>query len=331
MVTGGAGFIGSALVRHLVGVRGDDVLTVDKLTYAGNKANLAPVAKCRNHRLEVVDICDAPRMRALVFDVAPDALIHLAAESHVDRSIEQPAAFIRTNILGTHVLLEIAKDYSAAHRQDFRFLHVSTDEVYGTLGLQGAFTEASPYRPNSPYSASKAAADHLARAWWATFGLPVIVTNCSNNYGPYQYPEKLIPLIILRALGGQPVPLYGDGKQVRDWLHVDDHVNGLVAVLERGAPGVTYNIGGGCEKTNLEVAQTVLAAVAELSGSGEDAVQASSRIEFVADRPGHDRRYALDSSRIQRQLGWRAQMDFHTGIRQTVAWYLAHRDWWSAS
>ena len=328
VVTGGAGFIGSALVRHLVGVRGDQVLNLDKLTYAGNPANLAAVAGCAKHRLETVDVCEAERVRSLIFDFAPDALFHLAAESHVDRSIDGPAAFIRTNILGTHALLEAAKDYRAAGRGDFRFIHVSTDEVYGALGEAGAFTEASPYRPNSPYSASKAASDHLVRAWWATYGVPAIITNCSNNYGPYQFPEKLIPVIILQGLRGQPAPLYGDGLQVRDWLHVEDHVRGLVAVLERGAAGAVYNIGGNCEKTNLEVARTVLAAVAELTGA--DPAHMARLIEFVPDRPGHDRRYAIDSSRIQQELGWRAKTDFQAGIRQTVAWYLDNRDWWGA-
>ena len=328
MVTGGAGFIGSALVRHLVGVRGDEVLNLDKLTYAGNPANLAAIAGCANHRLETVDVCEAERIRSLILDFAPDALFHLAAESHVDRSIDGPAAFIRTNILGTHALLEAAREYCAAGKGDFRFIHVSTDEVYGALGAAGAFTEASPYRPNSPYSASKAASDHLVRAWRTTYGVPAIITNCSNNYGPYQFPEKLIPVIILHGLRGQPAPLYGDGLQVRDWLHVEDHVHGLVAVLERGAAGAVYNIGGNCEKTNLEVAQTVLTAMAELTGANP--ADMARLIEFVPDRPGHDRRYAIDSSRIQQELGWRAQTDFQVGIRQTVAWYLDNRDWWSA-
>ena len=304
------------------------MLNLDKLTYAGNPANLAAVADCANHRLETVDVCEAERIRSLIFDFAPDALFHLAAESHVDRSIDGPAAFIRTNILGTHALLEAAREYCAAVNGDFRFIHVSTDEVYGALGDEGAFTETSPYRPNSPYSASKAASDHLVRAWAATYGVPAIITNCSNNYGPYQFPEKLIPVIILHGLRGQPAPLYGDGLQVRDWLHVEDHVRGLVAVLERGAIGAVYNIGGNCEKTNLEVAQTVLTAVAELTGANP--LDMARLIEFVPDRPGHDRRYAIDSSRIQQELGWRAQTDFQVGIRQTVAWYLDNRRWWSA-
>lgn len=331
IVTGGAGFIGSALVRHLVRARGDQVLTIDKLTYAGNRANLAAVAGCANHRLEVVDICDAERLRGLLFDFGPDALMHLAAESHVDRSIDGPADFIRTNILGTSALLETVREYNAdrAGDQACGFLHVSTDEVYGTLGPEGAFSESSPYRPNSPYSASKAASDHLVRAWRATYGLPAMLTNCSNNYGPYQFAEKLIPVIILAALRGTPVPLYGDGQQVRDWLYVDDHIQGLVAVLENGALGRTYNIGGDCEKTNLEVATEVLTAVAEQTDAEPGGLL--RLIEFVKDRPGHDRRYAIDASRIRAELGWRPKTSFADGIRQTVAWYLDHKDWWAAA
>ena len=331
IVTGGAGFIGSALVRHLVGVRGDQVLTIDKLTYAGNRANLAAVAGCVNHRLEVLDICDAERLRGLLFDFGPDALMHLAAESHVDRSIDGPADFIRTNVLGTSTLLETVREYNAdqAGDQACRFVHVSTDEVYGTLGAEGAFSESSPYRPNSPYSASKAASDHLVRAWRATYGLPAMLTNCSNNYGPYQFAEKLIPVIILAALRGAPVPLYGDGQQVRDWLYVDDHVQGLVAVLENGALGRTYNIGGDCEKTNLEVATEVLTAVAEQTDADPGGLL--RLIEFVEDRPGHDRRYAIDASRIREELGWQPQTGFADGIRQTVAWYLDHKDWWAVA
>ena len=329
IVTGGAGFIGSALVRHLVRVRGDQVLTIDKLTYAGNRANLAAVAGCANHRLEVVDICDAQRLRPLFFDFGPDAVMHLAAESHVDRSIDGPADFIRTNILGTCALLETAREYCAdrGDEETFRFLHVSTDEVYGALGAEGAFTETSPYRPNSPYSASKAGSDHLVRAWRATYGMPVMLTNCSNNYGPCQFPEKLIPVIILAALRRAPVPLYGDGQQVRDWLYVDDHVAGLVAVLDNGALGRTYNVGGGGERTNLDVATEVLTAVAEQIGEKPDVLL--RLIEFVNDRPGHDRRYAIDGSRIRQELGWEPQTRFVDGIRQTVAWYLDHKDWWA--
>ncbi len=325
VVTGGAGFIGAALVRALVLRRGDQVLTIDKLTYAGRRANLSEVADCPNHRLEVADICDGEHMRKLMFGFAPDALVHLAAESHVDRSISAPAAFMHTNILGTHSLLEAARAYHSANGGGFRFLHVSTDEVYGALGPTGAFTEASPYRPNSPYSASKAASDHLARAWWATYGLPVLITNCCNNYGPRQHGEKLIPHIIMRALQSQPAPLYGDGRQVRDWLYVEDHVNGLLTVLERGAPGATYNIGGHCEKTNLQVAKAVLTEVAQQRGA--EAPDMTRQIKFVQDRPGHDHRYALDASRMRKELGWRAQVGFSTGIRDTVAWYLNHPGW----
>lgn len=329
LVTGGAGFIGSALVRHLVAERGDDVCTVDKLTYAGNPANLASLEGRANHRFEALDICDAVSMRSLVADFAPDALMHLAAESHVDRSIEGPADFVQTNIVGTYTLLEAVREFRASESRDCRFIHVSTDEVYGSLGAEGLFTEESPYRPNSPYSASKAAADHLARAWCRTFGLPVIVTNCSNNYGPYQFPEKLIPVAILRALDGERVPVYGDGMQVRDWLHVEDHVRGLAAVLDGGRAGRTYNIGGNCEKTNLEVVRTVLRAVA--SSRGEVADSLLGLIEFVPDRPGHDRRYALDATRIAAELGWKPRVGFESGIAKTVEWYAANGDWCAAS
>ena len=329
LVTGGAGFIGSALVRHLVVERGDDVCTVDKLTYAGNPDNLAGVDGRASHTFEALDICDAVSMRSLLADFAPDALMHLAAESHVDRSIEGPADFVRTNIVGTYTLLEAVREFRASGSGDCRFIHVSTDEVYGSLGAEGLFDEESPYRPNSPYSASKAAADHLARAWCRTFGLPVIVTNCSNNYGPYQFPEKLIPVAILRALDGERVPVYGDGMQVRDWLHVEDHVRGLAAVLDGGRAGRTYNIGANCEKTNLEVVRTVLRAVA--SSRGEVADSLLGLIEFVADRPGHDRRYALDATRIAAELGWKPRVGFESGIAKTVEWYAANGGWCAAS
>ena len=329
LVTGGAGFIGSALVRHLVLARDTEVCTVDSLTYAGSLTNLRSVEGRTHHRFERVDICDGQRMAELVADFAPDALMHLAAESHVDRSIDGPADFIRTNVLGTYTLLETVRAYQESSARECRFIHVSTDEVYGSLGSTGAFSEDSPHRPNSPYAASKAASDHLARAWWRTFDLPVITTNCSNNYGPHQFAEKLIPLATIRALRGAHVPIYGDGQQVRDWLHVDDHVRALVAVLERGAPGRTYNIGGNCEKTNIEVVRTVLKAVARRSGTDENALL--SLIEFVADRPGHDRRYAIDASRITRELGWRPRVDFEAGIAATVAWYAENVDWRDAA
>ena len=329
LVTGGAGFIGSALVRHLVDARADRVCTVDKLTYAGNPANLASVCGSDNHRFETLDICDAKAMCALLADFAPDALMHLAAESHVDRSIDGPAEFIRTNVVGTYTLLEAVRDYRAATGRECGFIHVSTDEVYGSLGPAGLFTEASPHRPNSPYAASKAAADHLARAWWNTYGMPVIVTNCSNNYGPYQFPEKLIPLATLRALQGEPVPVYGDGGQIRDWLHVEDHVRALVAVLEGGRAGRTYNIGGECERTNLDVVRAVLKAVAARQGGAPESL--FRLIEFVADRPGHDRRYAIDSGRIAEELGWVPSIAFESGIAATVDWYAEHMDWCRAA
>ena len=328
LITGGAGFIGSALARHLV-TRGDDVCTADRLTYAGNLANLAGVEGRANHRFELADVCDRPRIAELLADHAPDALVHLAAESHVDRSIDGPADFIQTNIVGTYTLLEAVREYGASTGRNCRFIHVSTDEVFGSLGAAGAFTEHSPHRPNSPYAASKAASDHLARAWWKTFDLPVIITNCSNNYGPYQFVEKLIPVAILRALEGLPVPVYGDGNQVRDWLHVDDHVRALAAVLDGGRPGRTYNIGGNCERANVEVVRTVLRAVAARSGGREDDLL--DLIEFVADRPGHDRRYAMDASRIAKELDWQPQVDFDTGIATTVDWYAENQDWCTAA
>ena len=329
LVTGGAGFIGSALVRHLVVARGDEVCTADRLTYAGSLANLASVRDRTNHRFERVDIRDRTRIGELVADYAPDAIVHLAAESHVDRSIDGPADFIQTNIVGTYTLLEAVRAYCGSTGRACRFIHVSTDEVYGSLGATGSFTEDSPFRPNSPYAASKAASDHLARAWWKTFDLPVITTNCSNNYGPHQFVEKLIPLATLRALKGLPVPVYGDGQQVRDWLHVDDHVRALVAVLESGRPGRTYNIGGNCERTNLEVVRAVLKAVAARTGANE--TDLLGLIDFVADRPGHDRRYAIDGSRISRELLWRPRIDFDAGIAATVDWYAEHGDWCEAA
>lgn len=325
LVTGGAGFIGSALVRHLVRDRSFDVCTLDKLTYSGSVDNLAEIGDDGRHRLCQVDICDAASLRAALFEFAPDAVMHLAAETHVDRSIDSPSAFIRTNIVGTFNLLEAARDYAPTKGDRFRLLHVSTDEVFGSLGASGSFSEDSPYKPNSPYSASKAGADHLARAWFETYRLPVLITNCSNNYGPYQFPEKLIPLVILKALQGQRIPVYGDGMQIRDWLHVDDHVRGLVRVLERGAPGRTYNIGGNSEKANLSVVETILRSIARLRG--EDEQKLLRLIEFVADRPGHDRRYAIDAERIHKELDWEPQMRFEEGIESTVKWYVENLAW----
>ena len=323
LVTGGAGFIGSALVRHLVGA-GATVHTVDKLAYAGRIENLDPVRDSPRHRFHRLDICDAPALNELILDVRPDAIFHLAAETHVDRSIDAPAAFIHSNVLGTFHLLEAAREL-VRERPGARLVHVSTDEVYGALGSTGAFTETSPYRPNSPYSASKAAADHLARAWRETFDVPVLVTNCSNNYGPFQFPEKLIPLTIANALAGRPIRIYGDGLQVRDWLYVEDHVTGLVRVLEKGAPGRTYNIGGNCERTNRDVVFTVLDAVARHAGLEPASLEAL--VTYVEDRPGHDRRYAIDTSRIESELGWSPATSFEEGIDATVAWYCDNEAW----
>jgi dTDP-glucose 4,6-dehydratase len=325
IVTGGAGFIGSALVRHLVLERGAEVCTIDKLTYSGSLDNLAEVLEVPSHRFEQIDICDAARLRAAFFDFAPDAVMHLAAETHVDRSIDGPSAFIQTNVVGTYQLLEVAREYAAGRGDSFRFLHVSTDEVYGSLGPTGRFTEDAPYSPNSPYSASKAGSDHLARAWFETYRLPVLVTNCSNNYGPYQFPEKLIPLTILKALQRQPIPVYGDGMQVRDWLHVDDHVRGLLKVLEAGRPGRTYNIGGDCERNNLTVVKTILRSIARRTGDSEETML--GLIQFVTDRPGHDRRYAIDPRRMHDEVGWVAQTEFSKGIDETVAWYMENLTW----
>lgn len=328
LVTGGAGFIGSALVRQLIDETELAVVNVDKLTYAGNLLSLAAVEGNPRYRFEHVDICDAAEMARVFREHRPDAVMHLAAESHVDRSISGPAEFIQTNIVGTYTLLEAARAYweglDGGRKAAFRFHHISTDEVYGSLGEDGYFTEATPYQPNSPYSASKASSDHLVRAWHHTYGLPVVTTNCSNNYGPYHFPEKLIPLMILNALDGKPLPVYGRGDNIRDWLYVEDHARALRLVLERGRLGETYNIGGWNEKTNLEVVQAICTILDELQPQG---VPHEKLISYVADRPGHDKRYAIDAGKIERELGWKPRETFESGLRKTVEWYLANGDW----
>lgn len=330
LVTGGAGFIGSALCRHLIVGSGAAVINLDKLTYAANLDSLVPIADHPRYRFEKADICDGAALRRLFAQHRPDAVFHLAAESHVDRSIDRPAAFIETNVVGSYRLLEAARDYwgglSETDRNDFRFVHVSTDEVYGSLGAEGLFDEETAYRPNSPYSASKAAADHLARAWHHTYGLPVIITNCSNNYGPYQFPEKLIPLTIVNALASKRLPVYGQGLNRRDWLHVEDHVRGLCLALAKGRPGEKYNFGGAAERSNIEVVQTICAILDRLQPE-PDKKPYHRLIEFVADRPGHDLRYAIDAGRARGDLGWQAQEIFESGLEKTVRWYLDNRDW----
>ncbi|WP_374408340.1 dTDP-glucose 4,6-dehydratase [Pelagerythrobacter sp.] len=329
IVTGGAGFIGSALVRHLVLDKGYDVLTVDALTYAGCEASLKAVEGERTHRFVKADIRDRAAMDAALAGFAPDRIMHLAAESHVDRSITGAADFIDTNVMGTFTLLEAARGYWEGLEGDakasFRFLHVSTDEVYGSLGDEGLFEETTPYDPSSPYSASKAASDHLAKAWQRTYGLPVVVSNCSNNYGPYHFPEKLIPLAILNALAGRTLPVYGQGENVRDWLYVDDHARALDLIAERGRVGETYNVGGRNERRNIDVVRRVCTVLDELAPANDPR---ESLIEFVADRPGHDARYAIDASKLEGELGWRPQETFDTGIEKTVRWYLDNEWWW---
>ena len=359
LVTGGAGFIGSAVCRYLVMEKQVQVLNVDKLTYAGVLSSLKEIEGNSLYRFEKADICDRQKMTALFEDFQPDAVMHLAAESHVDRSIDGPAAFIETNIVGTYTMLECARDYWSGLTEDrkgrFRFHHISTDEVYGALGDEGLFEEATPYDPRSPYSASKASSDHLVMAWHHTYGLPAVITNCSNNYGPYHFPEKLIPLVILNALDGMELPIYGKGDNIRDWLYVEDHARALVMVVESGRVGETYNIGGRNERTNLEVVETICAILDELrplvrssgkseveSGTGETShptsnIQPSTStkeiksyrdlIVFVEDRPGHDQRYAIDADKLETELGWNAEVNFDTGIRRTVQWYLDN-DWW---
>lgn len=325
LVTGGAGFIGSALLRYLIHHTDYHVVNVDKLTYAGNLASLVSIADSPRYAFAQVDINDADALAAVFRQHQPHAVLHLAAESHVDRSIDGPRPFIDTNISGTFTLLEAARQYwqTLAERDGFRFVHISTDEVFGSLGKEGYFNEQTPYDPRSPYSASKAASDMLVRAWQHTFGLPTLVTNCSNNYGPYQFPEKLIPTVILKASAGEPIPVYGTGDNVRDWLFVDDHVRGLLAVLERGQVGQTYAIGGHNERSNLQVVETICDILAELRPGRNY----RDLITFVTDRPGHDKRYAIDPSKISRELAWQPQETFDTGIRKTVAWYLDNHDW----
>ena len=329
MVTGGAGFIGSALCRYLVGEVGVDVLNVDKLTYAANLESLAPIADRANYRFSQTDICDGPAISKLFDDFRPDCVIHLAAESHVDRSITGAGAFIQTNVVGTFQLLEASRAYwtglTAGPKEEFRFLHVSTDEVYGSLGETGLFEETTAYDPSSPYSASKAASDHLALAWYRTYGLPCLISNCSNNYGPYQFPEKLIPLMILNALEGKVLPVYGDGQNRRDWLYVDDHARALWLVAQRGRLGEKYNVGGRNERTNIEVVETICDLVTRHEGDKQDR---RNLINYVTDRPGHDRRYAIDASKIESELGWHAHENFESGLEKTVSWYLNNRAWW---
>ena len=333
LITGGAGFIGSAVVRHIIEHTQDDVLNVDKLTYAGNLESLAAVANNPRYQFVQADIVDGQKLEQIFAQFQPDAVMHLAAESHVDRSISGPAAFIETNIVGTYQLLEVARHYwnslTRERQQAFRFHHISTDEVYGDLeGTTDLFTEQTPYAPSSPYSASKASSDHLVRAWQRTYGLPVVITNCSNNYGPYHFPEKLIPLIILNALEGKPLPVYGNGTQIRDWLFVEDHARALYRVVTEGALGETYNIGGHNEKQNIEVVHAICELLEELAPHKPAGLaHYKDLIHFVKDRPGHDVRYAIDASKIKRELGWVPCETFETGLRKTVAWYLHHTEW----
>ncbi|MCW6513222.1 dTDP-glucose 4,6-dehydratase [Lichenifustis flavocetrariae] len=331
LVTGGAGFIGSAVVRQIITETPHRALVVDALTYAGNLDSLAPVAGSARYGFVKADIADEPRMDALMAEHRPDVIMNLAAESHVDRSIDGPGAFLRTNVMGTFSLLQAALRYwrglGDAERAAFRFHHISTDEVFGSLGPEGAFHEATPYQPNSPYSASKAGSDHLVRAWHHTYGLPTLLTNCSNNYGPYHFPEKLIPLVILNALEGKPLPVYGTGANIRDWLYVDDHARALLTVVEKGTPGESYNIGGRNERRNIDVVRQICVLLDEMTP--DPAIGPREQlITFVADRPGHDGRYAIDATRIEQELGWRAQENFDSGLRKTVRWFLDNRQWW---
>lgn len=331
LVTGGAGFIGSAVIRRLIGQTESCVVNIDVLTYAANLASLPQAADTTRLTFEKVDVTNGQDLRRVFEQCRPTAVLHLAAESHVDRSIDGPAAFVATNIVGTYTLLESALAYwtglEPADRSRFRFVHVSTDEVFGDLGLGDSFRETTPYAPNSPYAASKASADHLVRAWHTTYGLPVVITNCSNNYGPYQFPEKLIPRMIISAIEDRPLGVYGDGAQIRDWLHVEDHVDALLTVLDRGRIGEVYVVGARNERKNLEVVKAICAALDELHPR-PDRRSYAEQITTVADRPGHDRRYAIDPSKIESELGWRASRDWDAGLRQTVEWYLDHQSWW---
>lgn len=331
LVTGGAGFIGSALVRHLIQHTAYEVLNFDKLTYAGSPTTVAPVATSDRYRFVRGDICDAEAVRSSIADFRPTIITHLAAESHVDRSIDGPGAFVQTNVVGTYVMLAEAQAYWAGldstEQAAFRFHHISTDEVYGSLGADGYFTENTPYDPRSPYSASKAGSDHLVSAWGHTFGLPTLITNCSNNYGPYHFPEKLIPLMIAKALVGESLPIYGAGDQVRDWLYVEDHVRALQTVFEKGVPGRTYNIGGHNEKQNVDVVR-ILCAILDRLRPRADGESYARQITHVVDRPGHDKRYAIDASRIRTELGWVPEESFDSGIEKTVRWFLANEGWW---
>lgn len=326
LITGGAGFIGSAVVRLAI-ARGHHVVNLDALTYAANLENVAEAAQSDRYAFEQADIRDRAALDRILAQHRPDAIMHLAAESHVDRSIDGPAAFVETNVIGTFNMLEAARAYwTAQGRPDsFRFHHISTDEVFGSLGETGQFTETTPYDPRSPYSASKAGSDHLVRAWAETYGLPVVLTNCSNNYGPYHFPEKLVPVVILKALSGQPIPVYGDGGNIRDWLYVEDHADALLLVLEKGQLNRSYNIGGENEATNIDLVRTICAHMDELHPTG---APHADLITFVTDRPGHDRRYAIDPTRIRTELGWRPSVTVEEGLRRTVEWYLANRDWW---
>ncbi|MCC5610846.1 dTDP-glucose 4,6-dehydratase [Nostoc sp. CHAB 5834] len=332
-VTGGCGFIGSALVRHLINDGKPTVFNIDSLTYAGNISSVDSVSDSARYQFVKADICDTVQVKAFLHQFRPDVITHLAAESHVDRSIDEPAAFIQTNLVGTFSMLTAALDYwrslSEEKKEKFRFHHISTDEVFGALGDDGLFTEETPYDPRSPYSASKAGSDHLVRAWYHTYGLPVVITNCSNNYGPYHFPEKLIPLVIIKCLAGEPLPVYGTGSNVRDWLYVDDHVRALQTVFERGAVGNSYMVGGNSERTNLEVVHVICDTLDRIRPR-TDNLSYREQIKFVVDRPGHDFRYAIDATKLQTELNWEPLESFESGIEKTIIWYLENRSWWEA-